>query len=166
MIPELHRPLPLRHVPPEGLTFEVTATKAECSALAIRLGLPAVAALTCRFHLLPQAGGGVAADATLDAEVTQVSVVSLDPFPVRLHERFQLRFVPAGTEQNDDDPEAVDEILFTGATIDPGEAAAEQLALVLDPYPRKPGETLTPPADEHFARGSPFAVLRGSGTKS
>ncbi len=166
MTPELHRPLLLRRIPQEGLTFDVVATAAECAALAVRFGLPEVTALTCHFYLLPEAGGGIAAEATLDAQVIQVSVVSLDPFPVRLHDRFRLRFVPAGTEQDDDDPEAIDEIPFTGAVIDPGEVAAEQLALTLDPYPRKSGETLDGPISAHRAQGSPFTILRGSRAKS
>ena len=65
--------------------------------------------------------------------------------------------MPDGTEAEDDDPEAPDDIPYGGGSIDLGEAAAEQLALALDPYPRRPGAVLaetTAAADR-----SPFAAL-------
>ena len=74
--------------------------------------------------------------------VVRTCVVSLDDFETTLEEDFRVRFVPAGTETDNPDPEAEDEIPFAGTVIDLGEAAAEQLALSLDPYPRKPGAEL------------------------
>ena len=102
-------------------------------------------------------------DATgrLEAELVQVCVVSLEDFASRLTEEFSLRFVPEGRENFDDDPAAVDEIAYAGI-IDLGEVAAEQLALALDPYPRKPGETLPEldaEADEMPEKPHPFAAL-------
>jgi uncharacterized metal-binding protein YceD (DUF177 family) len=84
-------------------------------------------------------------------------VVSLEEFETLTEERFRLRFVPAGRESDDDDPDSDDEIAYTGATIDLGEAAAEQLALALDPYPRKPDAVLPDAASEPL--DLPFAAL-------
>ena len=127
------------------------ASPAECDALARRLGLPAIRALTCRFRLRPQAGGAIAATGTLRARVVQVCVATLEEFAATVAEEFAVRFVPAGTEQDDPDPESVDEIPFSGGRLDLGEAAAEQLALALDPYPRKPDT------------GAPKATVAGHG---
>lgn len=157
MTVELHRPLLAARIGPEGQETRVEATPAECAALARRFGLPAIRALACRFRLRPLAGGAIAAEGALRAEVVQVCVVSLEAFPATVAEDFAVRFVPAGTEGDDTDPESVDEIPFADGRLDLGEAAAEQLALALDPYPRKPGSTGA--AAESSVAGAPFATL-------
>ncbi len=138
MKPEFSRPLALARIG-GGRTIAIEATPAERAALAQRMRVPELPALTCTFALRPIAGGVVSADGLLQARVVQVCVLSLDPFEAAIEERFALRFVPQGQESPAIDPEAIDEIAYAGNTIDLGEAAAEQLALALDPYPRKPG---------------------------
>jgi uncharacterized metal-binding protein YceD (DUF177 family) len=105
--------------------------------VARRLGVPAVAALTCRFRLT-RISGAIVAEGRLDAMVTHVCVASLDEFEAPVTEEFRVRFVPAGRESEELDVDADDEIPYSGGMIDLGEAAVEQLALALDPYPRKP----------------------------
>jgi uncharacterized metal-binding protein YceD (DUF177 family) len=83
-------------------------------------------------------------------------VITLEDFETEMTEALAIRFVPAGTETEEIDPEAEDEIPYGGKTIDLGEAAAEQLALALEPYPRKPGAAL---AEEPAAPANPFAAL-------
>ena len=161
MTPELHRPLPLRQIPKAGTAIVVEASEAEREALARRVGLPAIAALRCEFMLHPLPGGAVAAHLHLRAEITQICVVTLDPFAATLVEEAHLRFVPSGRESDDPDPEAPDEIPFEGEAIDLGEAAAEQLALALDPYPRKPGVMDPGAAESGPAEAHPFAGLAG-----
>lgn len=135
----------------------VEADAAELAALAKRLQLPAVNALTCRFRLRAGQGGTFVAEGWLDAIVTQTCVVSLDDFAAPVSDHFIIRFVPAGTEGDDIDPESEDEIPYSDGIIDLGEAAAEQLALVLDPWPRKPDATL--PEIEANEPTSPFVSL-------
>ena len=86
-------------------------------------------------------------------------MVSLDEFTTAVDETFQVHFVPAGTETDDPDPESVDEIGYANDVLDLGEAAAEQLGLALDPYPRRPDAEL--PAFEAEEEQGPFAALRG-----
>jgi uncharacterized metal-binding protein YceD (DUF177 family) len=164
MIPEFHRPTATDRIPVSGMTLEVVADAAELPTIAERLQLPAVESLSCRYVLSrPLASGTrrregeIVADCVLRAKLVRECVVSLDPFDVSLEERFRVRFVPAGTESDDEDPEADDEIGYEGAAIDLGEAAVEQLALTLDPYPRKPGAQLPPEASD--AEENPFAAL-------
>jgi uncharacterized metal-binding protein YceD (DUF177 family) len=163
--PEFSRLLAADTIPTAGLTRIVTANPAECAALATRFNLPAIAALSCRFDLRRDRAGAIVATGDLAASLTQTCVISLDPFETTLRDRFQVRFVPAGDESDDPDPDTIDDVPFTAGGIDLGEAAAEQLALSLDPYPRQPGVTLdaaTPtlpddaPAD---APENPFASL-------
>ncbi len=142
MKPELHRPLALVEIGASGLECTVEADPAECAALAARLDVPAVLSLCCRFHLARAADRAIVAQGRLLARVVRICVVSLDEFETDVTEDFRVCFVPAGTEADPADPEADDEIPFTGGAIDLGEAAAQQLALALDPYPRKPGAEL------------------------
>jgi uncharacterized metal-binding protein YceD (DUF177 family) len=157
MNPELHRPIELGRIHQDGTDITVDASTRECSALAIRMNLPAIHALTCRFHLRLD-GKAVVARGHLTATIVQTCVVSLDDFEAAIEERFTVRFVPTGTESEDDDPGSIDEIPYEGHAIDLGEAAAEQLGLALDPYPRLPGAAL-PEGLEDEPR-SPFAALR------
>lgn len=153
---ELSRPVRADRIGAEPLPVKVEASPAECRAVAARLGLPSVAALSCRFRLQRRDATRIAATGELAATVTQVCVVSLDPFETGISERFEVAFVPAGQEA-DDDPESVDDLPYADGTIDLGEAAVEQLALALDPYPRKPGAALPAAAADEPA--NPFAVL-------
>ena len=99
----------------------------------------------------------VVADGELHADVLQTCIVSLDDFDAVVDEAFRVRFVPAGEETDDQDPEADDEIPYEGDVLDLGEAAAEQLGLALDPYPRMPDAAL--PEVEEDADLHPFAAL-------
>ncbi len=164
---EMHRPIAVGQVGVLGLEREVIATAEECAAIAVRLRLPAVAALACRFRLVSLGSGVVAADGVLAAHVTQECVVTTDPFEAEVQEAFRVRFVPEDQFVEPDeedllDLESDDELPYAGTQIDLGEAAVEQLALALDPYPRKPGAALGDgdlPADPDDEPTSPFAAL-------
>ena len=157
MTPELSRPVAVDRLPP---SLVVEATAPECLQLAQRLQVPEVRSLWCRFTLRRQ-GAVVTADGVLEADVVQSCVVSLEPVEQHVADRFTVRFVPSGRETDDEDPEAPDEIPYTGATIDLGEAAAEQLALSLDPYPRDPAAELDAAAlDPEPAPLGALAMLR------
>lgn len=159
MTPELHRPLAADAVPAGGQDYEVTATAVECVALAARMRLPAVQALRCRFRLQPGLAGVVLAEGWLEAEVVQTCVVTLEDFSAPVAEHFSIHFVPAGTQGDDIDPETIDEIPYSGGVLDLGEAAAEQLALALDPYPRAPDAPPPELGEAEDAPASPFAKL-------
>jgi len=160
---ELPRRIMTGRIGAAGTEILVEANEEERAAVARRLAIPAVAVLRCRFRLGPVARDGVvAADGLLTAEVTRVCVVTLEEFPVRVAEPFSIRFVPAarfeGLEEDSAapavlDPDADDEIPYSNETLDLGEASVEQLALALDPYPRKPDAVL--PAG--VGRGDPPA---------
>ena len=157
MIPELHRPIPVERVGPGGLDVVIEASAAECTALAHRLKLPSVLSLICTFRLKREGAGVLLADGNLSARVVQTCVVSLEEFPALVEERFFVRCVPEGEETDDADPESPDEITYSGGALDLGEAAAEQLALALDPYPHAPGAVLPEIPDEPVA--GPFDSL-------
>jgi Large ribosomal RNA subunit accumulation protein YceD len=157
MMPELHRLIAVQRIGPAGVDVTVEASDAECAALALRMKLPAVLALTCTFRLERDSAGILCAYGHLLAHVVQTCVVSLEEFTERIEERFAVRCVEAGQESDNADPEAPDEIVYTEGMLDLGEAAAEQLALALDPYPRAPGVEMPGLAEEPPPH--PFAAL-------
>ncbi len=167
---ELRRVLPLDRLGAGWTEFVVEADAAECAALAARLGVPAVLGLRCGFRLKAGRRGVVAAEGMLDAQLVRECVVTLEPFEVAVAEAFRVQFVPAErlAEAPEDaalDPDSDDEVGYEGQSLDLGEAAAEQLALGLDPYPRKPGVALA--EDEEAGAGGAFAALarlRGAGS--
>lgn len=157
MTPELHRPVALDRIGPQGMAMAVEAETGELPAIAARLRVLGLASLHCAFKLRRVGAATVEAQGVLRARVTETCVVSLDSFCHDVQEAFTLHFVPPGTEDDNPDPEAIDQIAYAGGAADLGEAAVEQLALALDPFPRKPGATL--PADEGAEPSSPFAAL-------
>lgn len=120
--------------------IEVSANAEERAALAARFGLKAIERLDGIFRLRRDAAG-VVAHGKVVAAVVQACVVTDDPIPVSVDEPVALRFV-AGNEPESDEVElsedALDTMSFDGAAIDLGEAAAETMALALDPFPRGP----------------------------
>ncbi|HUZ62175.1 MAG TPA: YceD family protein [Acetobacteraceae bacterium] len=157
MAPEFSRPVAAESIGEAETPRTVEANPGECAALAIRFGLPAIEHLACRFGLRRTVDGAIAARGELEARIVQTCVVSLEPFAAVVAERFHLRFVPAGTETDAIDPDAEDEVPCADGVIDLGEAAAEQLALALDPYPRRPDAALPEAADAPAPH--PFASL-------
>ena len=152
---ELSRPLAADRVGPAGYTVTVDATADECAAIARRLLVPSVERVRCDWSLRLAPHGAVEAEGALRAQLHQDCVVSLDPFPAEVVEEFAVRFVPSGKENDAaDDPDEPDELLILDGMLELGEATVEQLALALDPYPRKPGavlpEELTGEADNPF----------------
>ncbi|NHO34172.1 YceD family protein [Acetobacter fallax] len=143
--PEFSRPILLRSLrdaraeSPREVAIEASA--AECGRIAKRLGLPSIASLSCRYRLSSQPRDSVLAEAALTARLSQSCVLTLDVFEDVIAERFVIRFVPESEFREDQsgDFDVMDEIPYEGDSIDLGEAVVEQLALVLDPYPRRPG---------------------------
>jgi uncharacterized metal-binding protein YceD (DUF177 family) len=157
MISELHRPIAVDRIGAAEFDVFVEATPAECAALAIRMKLPEIAALRCQFRLERDSADSLLAHGHLVAHVVQTCVVSLEDFAGIVEDRFTVRFVEAGQETVDNDPESLDEIAFVDGILDLGEVAAEQLALALDPYPRAPDAEMPDISDEQVAH--PFAAL-------
>lgn len=158
---ELFHPVPLDRIGAAGLDVVVEASAAECAALAERMQVPAVHALTCRYHLTREQHDQIAASGHLRARITQTCVLSLEDFEAEIDEVFRVRFVPAGEEADEIDPESDDDLPYEGNSIDLGAATAEQLGLAIDPYPRMPGAEL--PAEDTSADkpANPFAGLAG-----
>jgi Large ribosomal RNA subunit accumulation protein YceD len=155
---ELSRPVSLSKIGPRGFEVTICATPKECARLAARMDIPGIQSLECFFRLVREDDGvSVFALGRLQAHLTRVCVVSLEEFETTVTEEFELRFVPAGMVRDDPNPNQTDEIPYETNAIDLGEAAAEQLGLALDPYPRMDGAAV--PDFEEIKNQPQFSVL-------
>lgn len=95
------------------------------------------------------------------ASLAQTCGITLEPLPLEVDAPFSLTLAEAVDEDSDEivitlDDESPD--LIEDGQIDLGQYAVEQLALRLDPFPRKPGAEFVQPPEP--AEISPFAVLK------
>lgn len=170
----------IAQIGPAGVHARLKASPAECAALAKRFQIPAVFSLEAEVHLETAAEDGqFRLTGSLVADVEQSCVVSLEPVPEHVEAGFERLYAPAeaiqplqasvdeaGSEEEAADwldPDALDppDPIVDGR-IDLGEAVAEELALSLDPYPRKPDAQFPAgyrPDPEIEAPVSPFAAL-------
>lgn len=137
--PEFSRPHRLDQIGAGESRARVEADAGERAALAKRFGLVAIEALAADYALRRDAAG-VVARGHLSAKVTQSCVVTGEPLPATIEEDFAIRFVPETEGDPDEEIELsedeCDTVFYAGGAIDLGEAAAETLALSLDPFPR------------------------------
>jgi uncharacterized metal-binding protein YceD (DUF177 family) len=168
--PEFSRPVALDRIGLKEKSYEISADARECAALAKRLGIPAVDSFDATIRLRLTGGGGlVRLSGRIKAALTQICVVTLEPIPTAVEEDFSRVYsVEAGDEMaevvvemdEDDVPDPVE-----NGQIDIGEAAAEHLALAMDPFPRAPDAAFAAPdepeepEEEAELPRSPFAGL-------
>lgn len=177
VVAEFSRRIPLARTG-RPLEERVEADEGERAALCRRFGLLSLSRLVCLFHLERGQDSIVLAEGHIQAEVEQACIITGEPVREVIDEPFRLRFVPASDMPEDEEidiesllQEDADDVPHDGRMIDLGEAAAEQLALCLTPYPRRDGAGLeqfvevTPSDDElevrrETGRKSPFDVLK------
>ena len=142
----------------------IEAKPDELAAVANAVGLTSVQSLKVRYKLVEHAGGRYDLSGDLEANITQVCVVTLEPFASDVTNAIDLTFAqplhvpemsrykdrdaprgrgklmavtPAPVPGNDDQEDPADTIVDD--TIDLGAVALEFLTLACDLYPRKPG---------------------------
>ncbi|MER2249292.1 DUF177 domain-containing protein [Methylorubrum podarium] len=139
----LSRSVNVERLPKDRAEIVVEASPAECEALARDFKIPAIRDLVGRFAL----SGSLTrlrAEGRVEAVVTQVCTVTLEPFEAKISEPVEVEFTNAdileGTEAEEVDlPDPI-----VNGRVDFGVLTAEFLALGLDPYPRKPGVAFEP----------------------
>lgn len=144
--PEFSRVVPLDDLTDAETVREIEANEGERAGLAMRFGLLSLDSLRATVRLKRLRGGrAVRFSAVFHAEVTQTCVATLEPVADRIDDAFEIVFereaAGAGGRELVLDPEADSEPLV-GDSIDIGEVVAQEVALSLNPYPRRPGATL------------------------
>lgn len=142
-----------------GLDRRLNADAAGREAIRRELGLGAVRELAADVAVAPH-GEGWRLSGRIEADVDQTCGITLEPLPTRIDERFAIDLIegpPPEMEGEVDMDLDVDAPDYVEGHIDLWAYALEQLALALDPFPRKPGVEFVQP--EEPAEVSPFSVL-------
>ncbi|WP_213981092.1 DUF177 domain-containing protein [Sphingomonas sp. dw_22] len=139
--PEFPRPHRLDQIGAGESQVHIEANPEERAALATRFDLQAIDTLEADYAIRRDAAG-IVARGRIKASVVQSCIATGDPVPAGIAENFAIRFLPeTDADPNDEielDEDECDTVFYTGGAIDLGEAAAETLALSLDPFPRSP----------------------------
>lgn len=140
MMPEFGRPERIDTIGAHERQIRIEADTEERAALARRFGLVGVDRLAASFAVRRE-GETVIATGRVEATVVQACSATGEPLTAAIDEAVALRFVAEAP--NDGEVELSADALDTlpieeGAMIDLGEAAAETMALALDPFPRSP----------------------------
>lgn len=140
MTPEFARPVRIDTIGEGERLVEIVAEPDERRRLAARFGLVAIDRLQGRFALRRD-GTGIRATGQVTAAVTQACSVTGEPLEAQVDEAVDLRFVDEDLtgDELELSADALDTLPIEGGAIDLGEAAAETVALALDPFPRTPG---------------------------
>jgi hypothetical protein len=159
----------LDSMPATGRDIGVTPGEEERAAIADQLGVTAVANLDVKLHAV-RFRGGFRVTGGLTAEISQPSVLTMEPIVQQIAEPVDRIFLPGGEKdfagpanaeifvdlEGDDLPDH-----FEGNEADLSDLIVETLALAVDLYPREPGASLE---DTGFkpdpGETSPFAVLK------
>ncbi len=165
-MPEFSRVLELDDIARGGVHRSLEATPDERAALARRLAVLSIEALSADLKItLERDGEIVAITGTLSAVVTQDCVVPVVPVHGSLRASIREKFArtPEIAKEIVIDPEREDEIddYLTDNRIDLGEMVAQCLSLDIEPYPRKEGVDYgaADALDEEGAPAGPFARL-------
>ena len=136
-------------LPASGRSIEVAPDAAARGELAKILNVEAVEAMQASLTVTPLRGG-IRALGRLSARIVQASVVSFEPVYQDIDEAIDRVFLPQSTDhvptpgsevfvdlEDDDFPDHID-----GPEVDLSALLIETIALAIDPYPRRPGESL------------------------
>ena len=172
--PEFSLMLAIDDVPPNGKTLRFNVGEAERAALAKRFDLLELNDFHGVVTAKPWRRHGLALEGSLEADVVQECVATLEPIASHLSQSFTLHYLPIEMIEKDAANAAKREIVVDVQSEDPpepiengvldvGEAMSEQLFLEIDPYPKKPGavfeSTEIAPAEVEETRPNPFAAL-------
>ena len=163
----------LTNVLENGADLRIAPGAGEREQIAAWLEIESLDGLKAVIKLTRSGSGRYVYRAHFDADVVQASVVSLEPVPSHLTADFERSYQLApkpsrpGRKRNaapvvalnPDDEDAPE--LLDSPVIDIAAPVLEELALALDPYPRKEGESFAPPPESaESAPNNPFAILK------
>lgn len=160
-------PLRLHHIG-AGVQRRLTPDADAIKRIVRALDLQSLDLFEVDINLVPTVSGW-RLDGRVMADAVQTCGLTLEPLPVHIDRKFSIQMVETTEREPEDDAEidleldddSADQI--EGGSIDLGQYAVEQLALSLDPFPRKPGAVFEQPKEP--GEISPFAVLKGLQSK-
>ncbi len=160
-LPELPYSEPVRlHQVAGGVKRTLEPDAAARARIVKALDLASLDSFSAEMDLAPSPAGW-RLSGRVRASLAQTCGITLEPLPLEIDTSFMLTLAEAVEEDSGEiiitlDDESPD--LIENGQIDLGQYAVEQLALRLDPFPRKPGAAFVQPPEP--AEISPFAVLK------
>ncbi|RZJ44423.1 MAG: DUF177 domain-containing protein [Brevundimonas sp.] len=144
-----------------GVKRTLTPDAAARARIAKALDLASLDTFEADVQLVPNTSGGWDLSGRVRADLAQTCGITLEPLPLTINETFSVQLSEPVDEESDEiiitledeSPDVVED-----GQIDLGQYVVEQLALRLDPFPRKPGAEFVQPPEP--AEISPFAVLK------
>ena len=160
---EMSQIVDIRTIPDAGKSYDLKATPAQLTAIADRLKLVGLKNLTAHVHV--KGHTQVKVTGRFDADVTYQCVVTLDAFDSHVSGTFETVFEKDAPDEIelDLDMEAEDREPLSDDQLDIGEYVIQQLALALDPFPKKNKELIFSYKDEGFDEeetAHPFEKLK------
>lgn len=140
MKPEFSRPERLDTIGERERIVEIVATEDERAALAKRFALLSITRLDARLGI-KRTDSGIVVKGRVNGAAVQACSVTDEPLDTKIDEPVALLFVEQLIAEGDEvelSDDALDMVAIQGGTIDLGEAAADTLALAIDPFPRGP----------------------------
>ena len=140
MKPEFSRPERLDTIGERERIVEIAATEDERAALAKRFALLSITRLDARLGI-KRTDSGIVVKGRVTGAAVQACSVTDEPLDTQIDEPVALLFVEQLIAEGDEvelSGDALDMVAIEGGTIDLGEAAADTLALAIDPFPRGP----------------------------
>lgn len=164
--PEFSRPIPIDTIGAGAASHSVEADTEECTALAARFELKSIEGLSAEAEIRRD-GPAIYAKGFARAKVTQNCIATGNLVANKVEAEFDLRFLPESAQPREEEIElSADEcetMPYADGAIDLGEAAAQTVALALDPFPRSEnaGQALQEAGVISEEEAGPFGALKG-----
>ncbi|HXJ02651.1 MAG TPA: DUF177 domain-containing protein [Micropepsaceae bacterium] len=160
-------------VPERGSEVVLAPSEGQRQAISRWLGIEALEALKATVQISREGDDSYACTGTFEADVVQACVVTLEPVRAHLSGEYRrlYRVLPRSPARrkkpvleargveisvgDEDEPELLD-----SPVLDLAAPLLEEVSLALNPYPRAPGVSFEPPAEEAEPEDNPFAVLK------
>lgn len=160
-VPELPWSEPVRlHQIGSGVKRTLVPDETAVRRIVRALDLASLDSFEADVELVPDAVGWTLSG-RVRASLAQTCGITLEPLPLEIDDTFSVQLSEPVDEESDEivitmEDETPD--IVEDGQIDLGQYVVEQLALRLDPFPRKPGAEFVQPPEP--AEISPFAVLK------
>lgn len=149
-----------------GDEVTISPTTDDLARIAQWAGVQSIEMFTAKIDLQKISPTRFKLNASLEADIVQACVVTLEPLRAHITRSFMRDLLLAQAPQHavkeieltpvdDDGREEIDSLRYDLAV-----PVLEEFALAIDPYPRAPGVEFEPPADEADSPEHPFAALK------
>lgn len=163
--PEFSMEIDLAEIGKGDKRYKLVAGEEERRKVAARLKIPSVDKLEGEARL-KVTKTDILVEGEVRASLIRECVASLEQMAEEVREPFDLHFTRQAPEDDGEEADLDAPEVHEGDTIDLGEILVQQLALAMDPFPRKEGAKSLAEAYGGEALASPFAALKDAFKKT